>query len=188
MSEEMIRIYDELSKQITRLYNDYSDQIKRLNSMWSDYKNVVNNVKKNWDLDNVQLIMRINELKASIDSLKEELETLKVKKELGLMDDESYSKISAELTEALTKLTNMYEDAKSKIEDIDRGIKEHWFRSMDVTTLTPEQIEGRIKELEESKARGELPDDVYERIKADLELIRRVVQALSLIRSESSKS
>lgn len=188
MSEDMIKIYEELSRQISRLYDEYSEQIKRLNAMWSDYKNAVNNVKKNWDLDNVQLILRINELKASIDSLREELETLKVKKELGLVDDENYSKLSTELTDVLTKLTNMYEDAKSKIDDVDKGIKEHWFRSMDVTTLTPEQVEGRIKELEESKARGELPDDIYERIKADLELIRRVVQALSLIRSEASKS
>ncbi|WP_069807409.1 hypothetical protein [Vulcanisaeta thermophila] len=187
MSDEMIKIYEELSKQINQLYNEYSEEIKRLNAMWNDYKNAVNNIKKRWDLDNVQLLLKINELRASIDSIRDELETLKVKKELGLVDDEGYSRVFAELTETLTKLNNMYEDAKSKIDDVNRGIREHWFRSMDVTTLTIEQIDARIKELEEGKSRGELSEEVYERVRADLELIKRVVQALSIIRSETSK-
>jgi hypothetical protein len=80
--------------------------------MWSDYKSAVSNVKRNWDADNVLLMLRINELRASIDSIREELDMLKVRKELGLIDDEEYSKTSAELTDTLTKLSNMYEEAK----------------------------------------------------------------------------
>ncbi|MGC8606572.1 MAG: hypothetical protein ACP5GZ_08445 [Vulcanisaeta sp.] len=185
MSEDMLKIYEELLKQINRTYDDYTEQIKRLNSMWSDYKTAVGSVKRNWDVDNILLALRINELKASIDSIREELDMLKVKKELGLIDDEEYSKSSAELTDTLTKLTNMYEDVKSKIDEIDRGIKEHWFRSMDVTTLTTDQVDSMIKELEDSRAKGEIPDDVYTRVKADLELVKRVVQALALIKTES---
>ena len=185
MSEEMLKIYEELLKQINKTYDSYTEQIKRLNNMWSDYKTAVSNVKRNWDADNILLALRVNELKASIDSIREELEMLRVKKELGLIDDDEYSKSSAELTDTLTKLTNMYEEAKSKIDEIDKGIKEHWFRSMDVTSLTTDQVDGMIKELEDSRARGEIPDDVYSRVKADLELVRRVVQALALIKSES---
>jgi hypothetical protein len=74
---------------------------------------------------------------------------------------------------------------RSKVDEIDKGIKEHWFRSMDVTTLTTDQVDGMIKELEEDKAKGEVPEDVYTRIKSDLELIKRVVQALALIKTES---
>lgn len=185
MSEEMLKIYEELLRQINRTYDGYVEQIKRLNSMWADYKTAVNNVKRNWDADNILLALRVNELRASIDSIREELEILKAKKELGLINDDEYSKSSAELTDVLTKLTNMYEEAKSKIDEIDRDIKEHWFRSMDVTSLTTEQVDGMIKELEDGRARGEVPEDVYNRVKADLELVRRVVQALSLIKTES---
>ncbi|ADY00318.1 hypothetical protein VMUT_0102 [Vulcanisaeta moutnovskia 768-28] len=185
MSEDMLKIYEELLKQINRTYDGYTEQIKRLNSMWSDYKTAVGSVKRNWDVDNILLALRINELKASIDSIREELDMLKVKKELGLIDDEEYSRSSTELTDTLTKLTNMYDDAKSKIDEIDRGIKEHWFRSMDVTTLTTDQVDSMIKELEDNRAKGEIPDDVYTRVKADLELVKRVVQALALIKTES---
>ena len=185
MSDEMLKIYEELLRQINRVYNNYAEQIKRLNNMWSDYKTSVNNVKKNWDADYVLLTLRANELKASIDSIREELDMLKVKKDLGLINDEEYSKTFAELTDTLTKLSNMYEEARSKIDEIDRGIKEHWFRSMDVTTLTTDQVDSMIKELEDGKARGEIPEDVYARVKSDLELIKRVVQALALIKTES---
>ncbi|MGC8543667.1 MAG: hypothetical protein ACP5NQ_06965 [Vulcanisaeta sp.] len=185
MSEEMLKIYGELLRQINKVYESYTEQVKRLNSMWSDYKTAVSNVKRNWDVDNVLLMLRINELRASIDSIREELDMLKVKKELGLIDDDEYSKSSAELTDTLTKLTSMYDDAKSKLDEVDRGIKEHWFRSMDVTTLTTDQVDGMIKELEDNRAKGEIPDDIYVRIRADLELIKRVVQALALIKAES---
>ncbi len=185
MSEEMLKIYGELLRQINKVYESYTEQVKRLNSMWSDYKTAVSNVKRNWDVDNVLLMLRINELKASIDSIREELDMLKVKKELGLIDDDEYSKSSAELTDTLTKLTSMYDDAKSKLDEVDRGIKEHWFRSMDVTTLTTDQVDGMIRELEDNRAKGEIPDDIYVRIRADLELIKRVVQALALIKAES---
>jgi chromosome segregation ATPase len=185
MSDEMLKIYEELLRQINRVYDSYVEQVKRLNNMWSDYKSAVSNVKRNWDADNVLLMLRINELRASIDSIREELDMLKVRKELGLIDDEEYSKTSTELTDTLTKLSNMYEEARSKVDEIDKGIKEHWFRSMDVTTLTTDQVDGMIKELEENKAKGEVPEDVYTRIKSDLELIKRVVQALALIKTES---
>ncbi|WP_054854400.1 hypothetical protein [Vulcanisaeta distributa] len=185
MSEEMLRIYEELLRQINKTYDSYTEQVKRLNSMWSDYKTAVSNVKRNWDADNILLALRVNELKASIDSIREELDMLKVKRELGLVDEEEYSKLSTELTDTLTKLTNMYDEAKSKIDEIDKGIKEHWFRSMDVTSLTTEQVDNMIKELEDSKAKGEVPEDVYIRVKADLELVRRVVQALALIKTET---
>ncbi|MFP3174091.1 MAG: hypothetical protein RXR44_05935, partial [Vulcanisaeta sp.] len=166
MSDEMLKIYEELLRQINRVYDSYVEQVKRLNNMWSDYKSAVSNVKRNWDADNVLLMLRINELRASIDSIREELDMLKVRKELGLIDDEEYSKTSAELTDTLTKLSNMYEEARSKVDEIDKGIKEHWFRSMDVTTLTTDQVDGMIKELEENKAKGEVPEDVYTRIKS----------------------
>ncbi len=185
MSDEMLKIYGELLKQINKTYDNYVEQIKRLNNMWSDYKTAVGNVKRNWDVDNILLALRVNELKASIDSIQEELDMLKAKKELGLIDEEEYSKSSAELTDTLTKLSSMYDEARSKIDEVDKGIKEHWFRSMDVTTLTTDQVDGMIKELEDNKAKGEVPDDVYTRIKADLELVKRVVQALALIKTES---
>ncbi|MFB6470698.1 MAG: hypothetical protein TU36_005640 [Vulcanisaeta sp. AZ3] len=186
MSEEMLKMYEELLKNINKAYENYTDQIKKLNNMWADYKSAVNNIKKNWDADNVLLNLRINELKASVDSIKEELETLKIKKELGLIDDEEYSKTTGELTDTLAKLTNMYEESKSKIEEIDRNIKEHWFRSMDVATLTIDQVDNMVKELDENAAKGEVPSEVYNRIKADLELIKRVVQALTLIKSNQN--
>lgn len=186
MSEEMLKMYEELLKNINKAYENYTDQIKKLNDMWTDYKSAVNNVKKNWDADNVMLNLRINELKASVDSIKEELETLKIKKELGLIDEEEYSKTTEELIDTLAKLTNMYEESKSKIEEIDRNIKEHWFRSMDVATLTIDQVDNMVKELDENAAKGEVPSEVYDRIKADLELIKRVVQALTLIKSNQN--
>lgn len=72
MSEEMLKIYEELLKQINKTYDNYTEQIKRLNNMWSDYKTAVSNVKRNWDVDNILLALRINELKASIDSIRED--------------------------------------------------------------------------------------------------------------------
>ncbi len=183
MSEELISIYQDFLKYVERIYGNYVEQIKRLNDMWNEYKNAVLNVKKSWDVDGVMLLLRLSELKASIESLREEIDVLKVKRELDLISDEEYSKLTGELTEALSKLTSMFEDVKAKIEEIDRNIKEHWLRSMDVTSLTPEQVDSMIRELEEGRARGEIPDELYERLKADLELMRRIVQALSLIKS-----
>jgi len=183
MSEEMMKIYTELSRNLERRCSEYLDELRRLNGMWSDYRNAVNRVKRIWDADNVTLNSRLNQLKAGIDALREELEALKVKKELGLIEEEEYSKLSAELSETLTRLTNMYEEAKARLEEIDRGVKEHWLRSMDVATVTPEHVEEMSRELEEARERGEVTQEVYERIRSDLEIIRKIVGALSSVRN-----
>jgi len=46
------------------------------------------------------------------------------------------------------------------------------------------KVDAMIKDLEDARQRQEIPEELYERLRSDLEMLRRVIQAISLVRVE----
>ncbi|GEM_PF-517839 len=184
MIENILKLFTDIVNHVNRKYSEYRSELDKIMKMWNEYKSAVNNVKKNWDVDSIAIYSRINQLKTEIDVIKEQLELLKVKRELELIDEETYTKSVNELNEVLSRITSMYDDLIDKYETLEIEIKEHWIRSMDVITITIDQVDTMIKDLEDAKQRQEIPEELYERLRNDLEMLRRVIQAISLVRIE----
>ncbi len=168
---------------INKKYEEYRKLLERVNNLWSEYKRAVEELKKRWDIDSALISSRIEELRYELDLAKKLLEELKIKRELDLIDEETYSAGLSTLNEILSKISTVYEDLHKKYEELENQIKEHWIRSIDVMLISPEKIDEIIAQVEEAAKRGEISDLMYERLMRDLQILKRVVQALELLRS-----
>ncbi|NAZ28141.1 MAG: hypothetical protein GU355_02405 [Caldivirga sp.] len=179
--EEYINVYKELMKALEERLNHYREGVKRLDEAWIGYRNAVNELKREWDSDYPLIESRVNQLKAGIEGLRRQVEEAEVKREIGLMDDESYGKLVNELNTAIEELSKMYDQAKSLLGELENGLMNHWIRSIDVSAISQEAVEKLTKNLEEAKANGQISEETYARLKRDLDLLAKALQAYSLL-------
>ncbi len=168
---------------VNRKYEEYRNLLEKINTLWNEYKRAVEDLKRRWDIDSTLISSRIEELKHELDLAKKLLEELKIKRELDLIDEETYSAGLSTLNEILSRISSIYEELRRKYEELENQVKEHWVRSIDVILVSPEKIDEIIAEVEEAARRGELSDSVYERLMRDLQVLKRVVQALELLKT-----
>ncbi|KUO89947.1 MAG: hypothetical protein AT712_02785 [Caldivirga sp. CIS_19] len=179
--EEYINVYKELMKALEERLNHYREGVKRLDEAWVGYRNAVNELKREWDSDYPLIESRVNQLKAGIEGLRRQVEEAEVKREIGLMDDESYGKLVNELNTAIEELSKMYDQAKSLLGELENGLMNHWIRSIDVSAISQEAVEKLTKNLEEARANGQISEETYARLKRDLDLLAKALQAYSLL-------
>jgi len=168
---------------VNRKYEEYKKILERVNDLWNEYKRAVEDLKKRWDIDSTLINSRIEELKHELELAKKLLEELRIKRELDLIDEETYSAGLSTLNEIISRISNVYDDLKRKYEELENQVKEHWIRSIDVMLIPPEKVDEVITQIEEAAKRGELSEIVYERLMKDLQVLKRVVQALELLRA-----
>ncbi len=168
---------------VNRKYEEYKQLLEKVSQLWQEYKRAVEELKRRWDIDNALIYSKIEELKNELDLAKQMIEMLRVKRELEIIDEETYSSGLATLNEVISRISTLYEELKRKYDEIENMIKEHWIRSIDTMTISTEKIDILLQEIESAKNRGEIDDTTYERLIRDLEVLRRVVQALEIIKS-----
>ncbi len=168
---------------VNRKYEEYRQILEKVSELWMEYKRAVEELKKRWDVDNALIYSKIEELKSEMDLAKQMIEMLRVKRELEIIDEETYSSGLATLNEIISRISSLYEELRRRYDEIENKIKEHWIRSIDTMAISTEKIDMLLQEIENAKSRGEIDDTTYERLLRDLEVLRRVVQALEIIKS-----
>ncbi|ABW02474.1 hypothetical protein [Caldivirga maquilingensis] len=179
--EEYVNVYRELIKVLEERFNHYKEGVKRLDEAWASYRNAVNDLKKEWDSEYPLIESRVNQLRNGIDGLRKQIEEVEVKREIGLIDDESYNKLITELNNAMSELSKMYDEAKGLLNELESGLMNHWIRSIDVSVVSQDTVENLAKNLEEAKANGQISEETYNRLKRDLNLLIKALQAYSLL-------
>ncbi len=168
---------------VNKKYEEYKRLLDRVNALWDEYRRAVMELKKKWDIDNALIYAKIEELKNELELTKHLIEELRIKRELDIIDEETFNAGLSSLNEILSRISTLYDELKSRYEEIENSIKEHWIRSIDTVGLSLEKVEALLKELEDAKSRGEIDEATYERLVKDLEIVKRVIQALEIIRS-----
>lgn len=179
--EEYINVNRELIKVLEDRFNHYREGVKRLDEAWVNYRNAVNELKREWDSEYPIIESRVNQLRASIDNLKRQVEEVEVKKEIGLISEETYNKLINDLNNAINELSKMYNDAKAALSELESGLMNHWIRSLDVSSISQSAIDNLVKSLEEAKANGQISEESYTRLRRDLDLLAKALQAYSLL-------
>ena len=185
MMQNISKLFDDIKRLIEGKYKEYSDELRRAQESWNAYQSIVNKIKKNWDFDEALLQSRLNQMKLEIEELRKQMEMLTAQKEIGLIDDDVFAKSYAELNEMMTSLSNTYEDLESKVEELSSLITDHWLRSIDIAKTSLDQIDNMLKEVEDAKSRNEISDEVYQRLKKEAEILRKAVQAFSMLKQGS---
>ncbi|MGC8569761.1 hypothetical protein [Caldivirga sp.] len=179
--EEYINVYRELIKVLEERFNHYRDGVKRLDEAWVSYRNAVNDLKREWDSEYPLIESRVNQLRNGIEGLRKQIEEAEVKREIGLIDEDSYNKLINELNNAMSELSKMYDEAKELLNELENGLMNHWIRSIDVSTVSQDTVENLVKNLEEARASGQISEETYNRLKRDLNLLTKALQAYSLL-------
>ncbi|WP_291767231.1 hypothetical protein [Caldivirga sp. UBA161] len=179
--EEYINVYRELIKVLEERFNHYKEGVKRLDEAWISYRNAVNDLKREWDSEYPLIESRVNQLRNGIEGLKKQIEEVEVKREIGLIDDESYNKLINELNNAMGELSKMYDEARGLLNELESGLMNHWIRSIDVSAISQDTVENLTKNLDEAKANGQISEETYNRLKRDLNLLIKALQAYSLL-------
>ncbi|NPB00354.1 MAG: hypothetical protein GXO10_03170 [Crenarchaeota archaeon] len=168
---------------VNKKYEEYRRMLEKVSELWMEYKRAVEELKRRWDVDNALIYSKIEELKNEMDLAKQMIEMLRVKRELEIIDEETYSSGLATLNEIISRIGSLYEELRQKYDEIENKIKEHWIRSIDTMAISAEKIDMLLQEIENARSRGEIDETTYERLLRDLEVLRRVVQALEIIKS-----
>ncbi len=168
---------------VNRKYEEYRQLLEKVSQLWQEYKRAVEDLKKKWDVDNALIYSKIEELKSELELAKQMIEVLRVKRELEIIDEDTYNSGLATLNEVISRISTLYEELKRKYDEIENQVKEFWIRSIDTMTISTEKIDILLQEIENAKNRGEIDSTTYERLLRDLEVLRRVVQALEIIKS-----
>ncbi len=184
--QSLSKLFDDIRRLVEDKYREYSDELRRAQESWNAYQSIVNKIKRNWDFDEAMLHSRLDQMRREIDELRKQMELLAAQKDIGLIDEDAFAKSSAELNEIMTSLSKTYEDLSSKLEELSSLVTDHWLRSIDITKTSLEQIDNMLKEVEDAKARSELSDEVYRRLKREAEMLRKAVQAFSMLREAPS--
>lgn len=182
--EEYINIYRELAKVIEERIRHYEDGVKRLDDAWLSYRNSVNDLKREWDSEYPIIKARVNQIKSGIENLKNRIEEAEVKREIGLIDDETYNKLINDLNRAIDELGKLYDEVNGSLNGVENRIMNHWLRSIDVASMSQRSIEDALKSLEEARSNGQISEETYGRLKRDLEMLNKAIQAYSLLIKE----
>ena len=179
--ENYINIVREIQKVVNERLKYYNDGLRRLDESWNSYRESVNGLKREWDSEYPLIEARINQLKLSIDELRRRLEELNVKRDIGLIDEQAFTKMANEINAALDEVEKIYDELRNSLSQLENGIVNHWIRSLDVSSMSQEAVQETLKMIDEARSNGQLSDEVYSRLRRELETLLRALQAYEIL-------
>ncbi len=167
--------------EVEELLAAYEREASDVERLWREFRERARGLKTRWDMDLVTLKSRMSQIESEIRNLRENLDALAAKKELGIIGDDEYGKLYGELSERIGKLSAEYEDLQSKYELVDRRVRRFWALSLDEEYLASVDI-GRV-ESDVERLYGErlIDEDTYNKIKRDIELLKTLRDVFALV-------
>jgi len=159
------------------IYDKYAERLSELNEMWREYCESASRTLGDWEIDKVEILERLSKLTGYISRLEEEINELYVKAEIGLIDRDSMAERVERLEAEKRSMEERIEALRNALEEIERRAEPH--RGRVLLALLPssrEEIEEKIRELEERYQRGEISEGVYSRTKSELSKILKYLE------------
>ncbi len=141
---------------------------ERLDEMWRIYRSECDRVVKKWTTLRLALIDYSARLSGLVKKIEEEIEELKVKVELGLIDEEKAQHRIEYLEERKEALETELEKTKTILQKYDQWAISHKHAAKLVGDTSLVEIVAKLEELKKS---GSISDETYNRIKQELKEI-----------------
>lgn len=161
---------DELIRNSENLLGKFESNTKSLDDKWRDYENSVQNARQNWEIEKMKLRRYLSILERISAKYNEDLKEIEVRKNMGLINEDTYNKLKDTVQKKLDKITDKLKELNSRYQNVDAQINQHYKRLL-VTTVTPEasKLKLSLAKLEEMYKEGKISKDVYEKLKAEIE-------------------
>ncbi|NPB00353.1 MAG: hypothetical protein GXO10_03165 [Crenarchaeota archaeon] len=161
---------DMIMEDLKRIIEEFERKVSELDRRWKEYEDYVNNVRTLFDKERILVEHHLELLKRVISMYELDLKELDYRKDLGILDDEQYSKLREEIENRLAKLRREYEELIRRFEYVTNGVLSHVKKLLTVIP-TPEVGKLRVvlMKLDELLKDGKISREVYERLKRELE-------------------
>ncbi|MGB9786407.1 MAG: hypothetical protein ACPLRJ_03910 [Infirmifilum uzonense] len=156
------KITEEIDTLITRA--------SELSRIWEEYERDAREVIEKWENLRDYLEKELLSIKSSINTLTEELERIETKHKLGILDDTHYQELRSEIDSKISQKNSEMDNIKRKLDELDRLVIPHYKR-VKVAEVKPEiaKIRLALNKLEQKFKEGEVAEETYRRLRAELE-------------------
>ncbi len=166
-----------MSAEIENILSRYEDDIEELNRVWNGYRQTAQRVINAWILDKHKLVSKISELQGLLDKYNEELKELTIRHTIGLLDDELLSKMSETLKEDISRVEKELRILRERTERLEKACVMHAIQArLTYGGLSINEVKSKINKLEELRDQGRILEEVYRKIRTELEEQLRLLE------------
>ncbi|MCD6510157.1 MAG: hypothetical protein J7L11_07235 [Thermoprotei archaeon] len=166
-----------MSTEIENILSKYEGDVEELNRVWNGYRQTANRVINSWVIDKHKLTSKISELQGLLNKYEEELKELMIRYNIGLIDDELLSKMAESLKEDIAKVEGELRTLKERTERLEKACIAHAIQArLAYGGLSINEVKAKIARLEELREQGKILDEVYNKIRGELEEQLRILE------------
>jgi len=163
--------------EIDSILNRYEEELKEVEKAWKSYKEIVRRLLDSWVLDKPKVLSKLSELEGLLQRYRDELRELSVRYELGLITEEELKKNTESIQKEMERLREDVNVLRQRLENVEKLCILHAFQArLPFTGVSISEIKEKLARLEELKRQGRLLDEVYHKIKRELEEQLRILE------------
>jgi len=167
-------------KEISENLDSIERALRGVEEMFGSFSKSTMELKSRWDATYPKLSLRLRQLEQYLNASSMEIETLRIKHELGLIDEEAYKRLMDEYERRINEVRNDVSRLRARLEDIDLRIRLMWIRALTMEVLRDLDFEELERRLEEMRAENKIDEATYSRLMHELRLMMGVRELLDL--------
>lgn len=167
--------------ELEKLLSQYEEKLKGIEDAWRAFVEASQALKGSWDGDLAKVKIRLEQIEGVVQELNRELEILTAKRELGLISEEDYQKLSEESKKKIAELEEKAKALRDRTAQVEARVKYVWARSLTKERLSRLDLVALEKRVEDIYSSGGIDQDTYARLKTEIVLMKAVWDTLNLL-------
>jgi len=159
-----------LSEELEVLLNRYEAEIQRLERMWREYQEAVRRSLNSWISDRTKVMRKISEYTGLVEKYNDEIKELAIRHNIGLIEEKELTEMVEDLKNKISEVERILNNIKSRLEELDKNYMRHALQAkLPFVSTTVKEIKERLAKLEKLKEEGKVSEEVYEKLRQELE-------------------
>ncbi|MBP1449993.1 MAG: hypothetical protein JZD41_08370 [Thermoproteus sp.] len=167
--------------ELEKLLSQYEEKLKGIEDTWRTFVEASQALKGSWDGDLAKVKIRLEQIEGVVQELNRELEILTAKRELGLISEEDYQKLSEESKKKIAELEEKAKALRDRTAQVEARVKYVWARSLTKERLSRLDLVALEKRVEDIYSSGGIDQDTYARLKTEIALMKAIWDMLNLL-------
>ncbi|MEZ0248808.1 MAG: hypothetical protein ABWJ97_05995 [Thermoproteus sp.] len=167
--------------ELEKLLSQYEERLKGVEDTWRAFVESSQALKGSWDSDLARIKIRLEQIQGVVAELAKELEVLTAKKELGLISEEDFAKLSEESKRKIAELEDKARALRDRTAQIDARIRYAWARSLTKERLSKVDLVALEKKIEDAYSAGAIDQEAYAKFKLEIAVMKAVWEMLNIL-------
>ncbi len=165
--------------ELEKLLSKHEQKSKSVEDVWNAFTNAAVEEKAAWDRELPKIKTRLEQLRSVVENLEREIEMLAAKRELGLISEENYATLSAELQRKVDEYREKLEAYLQKIAELESRIFYLWARALTKEYLSKFDLVELEKKIEDT--REKIDEETYAKMKHEINVMKNTWELLNLL-------